>query len=106
MKINFEQVLVDLDGDPIKDDTKKDSRDATLGSVARNALLARFPDEQNLSGDEQFHRYELASFTKGGHDWPAEDVALLKKLISKAYGPLIIGRSYELIEPKLKSATG
>src|ERR1700736_5041438 len=95
MKINFDQVLNDLDGEPIVADGKP----LTLCRVARNALLARFQDE-SPSGEESYHRHELARGAKGESDWTPEDVVLLKKLIAKAYTPLVIGPAFDAIEPK------
>ena len=101
MKINFDTVLLGLDGEPIKS-PKPDGglESATLCAVARNALLARYQDEQNLSGQEQYHRYELAKNAKGETEWVSDDVTLLKRLIAKLYGPLVIGPAFDLIEPK------
>lgn len=96
MKIHFDQVLNDLDGEPIKSD---EGQPVTLSSIARNVLLARFQDE-TPSGEESYHRHELARSAKGEADWKSEDVALLKRLIAKAYAPLIIGPAYDAIEPK------
>jgi len=97
MKIDFSSVIKDLDGDAVKDGEK----DATLGRVACAALLASYADEQNLPTEDKVKRFRLAEVTsKGGEqEIKIDDVALIKKLIGKAFAPLIVARAYDIIEP-------
>lgn len=97
MKLNFSAVINDLEGNPCKD-AKGDN--ATLGSITVEALMATFPDEQNLLGADKVKRFRLAeqAFKGGTQEVEVDDVALLKTLIGKAYGPLVVGRAYDLIE--------
>lgn len=103
MQIDFAAELNDLDGNPIKADGEKN---ATLSSIACTALLAVYADEQNLAPSEKVNRFQLALVaTKGGmQDMKVEDVAMLKRLIGKAFGPLIVGRAYDILEPAPKAA--
>lgn len=102
MKIDFDQKLLNIDGNVIPHtDEKNNTKDATLSIVARTALLARFQDE-NLNGDDHYHRWDLAKSAVGIAEWSVEDVSLLKRLIGKAYPPGIIGPAYDAIEPKTK----
>lgn len=110
MKVNFDAKILDLKNEPVKDDDGK--TDATLGTVSAKVLLAVFPDEAQTPAKEQMKlkvaRYELAkAVSKGGEqDVSVEDVAILKELMARAYGPLVVGRCYELIDPpagRLKS---
>ena len=96
MKINFAAPIKDIKGEPIVENEKP----VTLGSVSCQALLATYPDEQNLSGKEKVERFTLAACcsNESEADISVEDVALLKKLIGKAYGPLVVGRAYEIID--------
>ena len=98
MKINFDQELKTLDDQPII----SESKGVTLKSAAVNALLAIYPDEQNLSGEEKAKRYVLATriYANSGDkpDLSLEDIVLIKKLIGKAYGPLIVGQSFQILE--------
>lgn len=98
MKINFGMPITDIKGEAIVENEKA----VTLGSVSCQALLASYSDEQNLSGKEKVERFTLAALcsTETEADVSIEDVALLKKLIGKAYGPLVVGRAYEIIEPR------
>jgi len=98
MKVDFSKVILDLKGEPVKDGEK----DFTLGDVAQNALLMPYPDEKELDGKAKVERFMIATTAAlgGEQDISAEDVALIKKLIAKAYGPLVVGRSYQIIEGK------
>ena len=97
MQINFATEILDLDGTPIKDAGKN----LTLRSAACGALTAPFPEDQNAEATVKVSRYRLAlKASEGGtQDWPVEDVAEMKRLIGKAYGPLIVGRCFDAIEP-------
>ena len=104
--IDFTVVLKDLNGEDIiernlaPDNTAK-SKPLTLGAVAANALLAQFEDEKNLSGEEKVKRYGLAMRVVSSKDaaLKAEEVAEIKKLVAKAYSPLIVGRAWGLLDP-------
>jgi hypothetical protein len=97
--IDFTVALGDLDGVAISDgsDTKVPF---TLGSAAVRALVISYEDERNLSPEEKFKRGELATRIHGATSLSlkAEDVTLLKKLIGKAYGPLIVFRAWPLLD--------
>jgi len=102
MKINPLIEIEDMDGQPMPDSVGKDAKNFTLAKCCVNALYAQFEDEKNLSGEEKIKRYNLAEkiyAAKDKIDVTAENIALLKKLIGKAYGALIVGRAYELLDP-------
>lgn len=100
MKINFSIEIEDLEGNPIpKSETNKTN--ATVGSCCINALMASYEDEKGLSGDDKVKRLNLAQkihSDKSEYEYTAEDVVLLKKLVGKAYAPLVVGRVYEVLE--------
>lgn len=97
MKRDFSDVLTGLAGQRLVDE-KGD--DLTLGSVSVTALLAQYQDEQALSGDEKFRRYQLAERIAklDVQEVSAEEVALLKRLIGKGYGPMLVGPAYVALE--------
>lgn len=99
MKIDLDTVLCDLKGVPLKETPEKDF---TLGAACCTALLNPFSDEQNLDPKEKFNRYKLAQkISDGGErDLSVEDVATLKKLIGKAFPPLVVGRCYDILDPE------
>lgn len=100
MKINFGANILDLERKPLIMEEKP----ATLGLVSCMALLGVYPDERELSADQKIKRFRLAeAASKGGEqDVRVDDVALLKKLIAKGFGALVVGRAFDIIEPPLE----
>ena len=98
MKIDFDTILRDLRGEPIKDGTG----DFTLGMASCTALLSSYQDEQGLDPKDKVRRYKLATkVSDGGEvDLSVEEISDLKKLIGKAFPPLIVGRAYEILDPE------
>ena len=117
MEVRFDKALRDMDGNELHDkvpsgeknvlgqDIMIDGPVATLGAVSVNALVATYQDEQRLSGEDKVKRWELAMRIKklpsGAADLTAEEVALIKSLIAKAYGPIIVGQAWAMLEGKL-----
>ncbi len=101
MEISFNRQLIDLDGKEIQDEA---GRPATLRTVAVNALVATFQDEASLPGEEKLKRWGLALKIKDSPDpveLSAEEITLVKKLIGKGYGTIVVGQAWQMIEGKL-----
>ncbi len=104
-QIDFTVVLLDQEGEPMSECADppdcKAKRAFTLGMAASRALLA---PEQNLAPEESLKRGQLAlSLLKAtAAELTAEEIALLKKQIAKAYGPLVVARSFPLLDPAVK----
>lgn len=84
------------------------SDNITLRDIAVNVLGLQFKDEQSLSGKEKMRRGLLAQRIHQAAEplaLRAEDVASLKALIAKAYGPLIVMRAWMLLDPASAEAT-
>lgn len=87
---------------PIKTFTGEDIHDATgpvtIGTVAIAALLAEHADERP-SNEEKLWRYQLARrlHVGGEVEITVEDGALIKRLVGKAYGSVVVGPVYEAI---------
>lgn len=100
MKVDFSQSLVDLDGKALVEQTS--SKPITLRALAVNALMASFEDEKNLSGEEKVKRYETALLVHNSQDEPiemtVEAVALIKRLIGRSYGPLLVGQAWKMLD--------
>jgi hypothetical protein len=108
---NFRTRLIGFDGEPIADGRPVDAsgrpadpaRHVRLYDVTRDALLAQFPDEQ-LTGQEKYDRYSLLGRITSDVNKnklttvSAEEVALIKKLIGKGYGPAVVGPAYDAME--------
>jgi len=102
--IDFSTALKGIDGKPLKENGPdgKD-REVSLSVVCANALLMPFPDERNIDGAEKVKRFEIAMKvmdTKKRLHLEAEEIAKIKELVGKAFPPLIVGRAYELLDPK------
>jgi hypothetical protein len=98
--VDFSTVMTDMDGQPLPT-SQTDKTPVTLGTVADTALLNSFPDEKDISGDEKVHRFTLAVMVKSGKvELTAENITLIKTVIAKAYGPLIVGRAWAILDPK------
>lgn len=101
--VDFSTKFTQIDGTPFLDaNGKPDEKPATLGTVAVNALLANYPDEQNLPADEKVKRFVLAEKIQV-HPTDAlinvDDIALIKKLIAKGYPTLVVGQAWRLLDP-------
>lgn len=108
--VDFTQQLTEIDGKPVVD---KDGKpvDAQLGKFARDALLAVFPDEQNLDPAKKFERWRIVlkivdkdgKFLKDPLLTP-EELAIIKTVVGKAYPTSIVGQAWEMLDPNLKVA--
>jgi hypothetical protein len=116
---DFSAPLLDLDGQSINDQTVNPAgqlidrvgpdgqpTSLTLGRVAIVALFGQYPDEQSLGGEEKFARGMLAMKLADARELTltAEETAMLKKLISKAYGPLVVLRAWQMLDPGAATA--
>lgn len=116
MKIDFTAKILDLSGEtilaPAIPGRKDEPRDFILRDVCTNALLSmamraapdgNFYPAEAIDGKEKIRRYRLADKIFGTLEpitLKAEDVVLLKDRIAAIYGPLIMGRAWDLIEPQ------
>lgn len=112
MKRDFGTVLIGFDGEPIIDSSPIDERgrkkegptNVTLAQVARAALLAQYPDEQNLSGDEKYARYKLvgridADVRAGvATELTPDELAKVRALIGKGYGASVVGPAFTVLD--------
>ena len=96
MLIDFKKPILDLKGEPMKNGENP----FLLGMACQEALTATFQDEQALPAPEKVKRFMLALKIEGALpvDVSIEDAAEIKKLVGKAYGPLIVGRVYEIFD--------
>lgn len=98
MKIDFQKPLLDLKGEKMK---RQDEKPFLLVDACQEALLATFPDEGQLAGTEKVQRFVLALKIADGLlpvEVSIEEAAEMKKLVAKAYGPLVVGRVWEIFD--------
>lgn len=93
---NFDTELKDLDGKVIIENQAP----IPMKKIVVNALLATYPDEPNLNGEEKLARFSLAErVNKGGDvEFSTEDLSKLKTLVGKFHGPLVAGQIIRHIE--------
>lgn len=106
VKIYFLQSLINLDGSPLETVTAAcpacgratEKRTLTLYSVCAEALLAQLRDE-NPPGEEKARRYQLAlKITNEDEiELTPEEAVLIRSLVAKVYGPLVVGQVWELL---------
>ena len=98
MKIDVTQPLVGYNGEPIQNGA---NTALTLRAACCEALTGAYPDEK-LSGEEKVRRFELARLlhAEDEPDVCVEDIALVKQLIGKGYGPMVVGPAWSLLDPK------
>jgi hypothetical protein len=97
--IDFSRTITDFDGNDLRDGDKP----LTLATVSVRALVSSYEDEaRNLNlGEEKFKRAELASRIYAATEpvkVKSEEITMLKKLIGKAWSPVIIFRSWPMLD--------
>lgn len=98
MKLDLGKGLKDLEGMAIM---AADEEPATLRGVIIGALMAMYKGEDDLPGEEKLKRWELALKIKNAEDpvdLKSEEIVLIKKLVGKAYGTIIVGNVWTALE--------
>jgi|SRR5262245_17335428 len=97
--IDFDDVIRDLKGVPIKPDN---DQPMTIGSCSVAALQHLYPNE-DVTPEVKVKRFKLAlKITQA--DQPIalsnDEVSTLKVVVGKFWNPLVLGRIYEAIDPE------
>lgn len=98
--LDFTQPLHQLNGEPFTSPDGKPTS-VTLGTLAETALLTLGADEAALPGEDRVKRFVLAQRVHESKDavLTADEIALIKKLIAKTYGPLFVGQAWRMLDP-------
>ena len=99
LAVDFAAPINNLDGTPMR---KDDKTVLTLDEVASTALLSSYQDESNLDGVEKNKRFWLAKKIHDQRKDPvltADEITLIKRLIAKAYNPLVVGQAWTILDP-------
>jgi hypothetical protein len=94
MKRNFSTPILKIDGTAFDDKP-------TLATVSFMALTANLPGDDRMTGEQKVKLYKLAHLVVhagGVKEVTAEDIALLKDRIGKAFGVLVVGAAWDLLE--------
>ena len=110
MKIDVTQQIMELDGTPMVTGKQicqmcgqvvSKPEPMTIRLAATRSLTASFRDEQSLPGEQKIVRFRLA-LKMTDTDEPnleAEEIVLVKKVVGKMYGPVVVGRVYAILDP-------
>jgi len=106
MNLNLNQTITDTDGRIV---ILEEEIPFLLKDAIKRALVANYADEApsdrslGLSGEDKFKRWELAtqiSKAEESIEIKAEDIVLIKRLIGKFFGPVIVGPVWNMLEGK------
>lgn len=99
--IDFTQALSGIDGKPLQDGDAKNPHSITLSEIAIQALETPLDSDKDMQGSAKFKLDQLARKVYRNPDvvLTVEDTALLKERIGKAYGPLVVGAAWRLLDP-------
>lgn len=98
--LDFTQPLHQLNGEPFTGADGKPTP-VTLGTISETALLTLGADEAALPGEDRVKRFVLAQRIHGATDavLTADEIALIKKMIAKNFGPLFVGQAWMMLDP-------
>jgi len=109
MKVPITTILHDIEGIPLRDAAIRDTngkvlrpeRDFTLRKACTEALQALNLTGDAPDGEERFKRYQLALkvMSEPEPDLTADEIVKLKRLIGLAFGAIVVGRAYEILDP-------
>jgi hypothetical protein len=98
---DFNTNILDVQGNPIVTAGKP----MTVREAIGNALHAALQGEQP-NGDEKYKRFQLSlkiETSDGKPDLTTEDLSRIKDVVGKAFGPLVVGRVFDLLDQKMEA---
>jgi hypothetical protein len=98
MKINLNQMYLTLNGDPMLDEKGKQF---TLRDAAIRAYSGDFPNEPKPTAEEAHKRYHFSlDIRNAGEmmDVTIEQLARIKETITKMFGIVIAGQTWDMLE--------
>lgn len=75
----------------------------TIRKCCVDSLLASTDNDRGISGEEKIKRFKLAESIQDNDsvELDSEDVTLLKKRIALIFGVIVVGKAYEVLDPKV-----
>lgn len=96
-RINLSKSFVDLKNKSIENEGQL----FTLKDAITQCLLIEFPNE-TPDAEDKVKRFKLAikvnGATEDSIELSAEDISLIKKVIGKSFGALIVGQAFDFLE--------
>jgi hypothetical protein len=98
--IDFSTKILGLDGEPLKQDSKPDAKDADLAFVATSALCGTLLGDEKLDGFKKYEMGKLAHKIGDGkkHELLPEELTMIRERIGKAFPALWVFRAHELLK--------
>jgi hypothetical protein len=94
---NIDTVLCNFEGEPVQFDGKA----LTLRRAITVSVSAQFAEEQTLGMEEKIKRYRVARRVHHANPWtdfPAEDLALMKRQVARNFTPMVAGLACDMID--------
>lgn len=111
MKIDVTRQLTELDGTPMVTGKQicqmcgqpvSKPMPMTVRLAATRALSITLKGEENLPGDKKVDQFHLALkiTDEDVPDLTVENIALIKERIGKMYSQVVVGRAWEILDPR------
>lgn len=97
MKVDFTKRLVNLNKEPLT----LNGKECTLKAACVEALMGAFQGEGAVTAEEKMKRFKLAKkvhAAEGETGLAAEEVVMLKAQLNKAFGTLVVGPAFEMLD--------
>ncbi len=98
LAIDFKAPITQLDGSTIPT-SADDKSPLTLGKICEDSLIATLPGDQPTPTEKNQRFWIAMKIHDGKGDLTADEITIAKKVIGLAYGPLVVGRAYALLDP-------
>lgn len=96
--VDFKAHIKNLDGSTVPMSTT-DPSPLTLGKICEDALIATLPNDAPVDAEKKKRFWLAMKIHEGKSPLTAEETTLVLKVIGLAYGPLVVGRATELLDP-------
>jgi len=101
-KLNFDSQAIDLDGQPIPIEKNGVRVPGTWADFLINALAINFPGDTGLVKADKWRLVQ--KIHRGGEKaYPTKEVEIIQKAVDQAYGPILRGLIFDLIDPPATS---
>jgi hypothetical protein len=97
MKVKIDQVLQDVERQPIKSEKGKS---LTMRDVCINSLLTPTQGDDEKVKWDKYEIYKKLRDAKGEVELKLEELNVLKKCVGKIQPPLLMGQVYDMLENK------
>ena len=104
--VDFSKHILGLDGKDLPGPGGKDAPPLDLATVCETALLVELPadpqhPQQGRDAADKLLRFKLSMRIHAGSPvtLTAEEVTMLKVSLAATYGPLVVGRAVEILDP-------